>query len=910
MKRLRLLLARLRALLRRETVLHDIDKEMQFHLDMETQTHIARGLPPEEARIAALKSFGNLGRFRDLAYEVRGGGMLETLWQDMRFGARMLIKRPGFTLVAVVTLALGIGANTAIFSLVNATLLPQLPVTEPESLVYVFSGNPGSPFSNASYPDYVEFRDQNQVFDGLAAWGGITASLNSNDQTDLVTGAIVTGNFFDLLGVRAARGRLISPPDDQTPGAHPVAVISHGLWQRRFGGNPGIVGQQISLNGQAFTIIGVLPAAYKGAAQNRVDDVYVPMMMQALMRPPRAGYSGEMNPDLLKVRRNRWLWLVGRLKPSVTIEQAQASLIPITKEQERLYPDTNRNRILTLTRLVDGDPEVRGSLFSVAGLLLSVVALVLLIACANVANLLLSRASVRRKEIAVRLALGASRGRLIRQLLTESLLLSLLGGAAGLLLAVWATDVLKNAPPPPGVLPVSLDFGLDSRVLIFTLTLSALTGLVFGIAPALQASRPDLVSTLKNDSPALNHNHGRFNLRNSLVITQVALSFVLLIGAGLFLRSLWRAQAVEPGFDEDKLLTAPLNINLLRYTQAQGREFYRQAVERVEALPGVESASLARIIPLSGGSSVRSLSIEGRAGSDNSFRSEGTGTGATNENAISVSVVGPKYFQTVGIDLLKGRDFNGLDAEGSPGVVIVNETFAARHFTGEDALGKRLSVDGAQGPWREIVGIVRDSKYMTLTESLTPFAYLPLAQNHETGMTLLVRTSNDPAGLAAEVRRTVQTLERNLPLTNVRTMRELIANSLYAARMGAALIGIFGLLALLLAAVGLYGVMAYAVSQRTHEIGIRMALGAQGSDVLQLVLREGMTLVAIGAVLGIVGAVIVSRLLVSFLYGISPIDLMTFIATALVLTVVAFIANLIPARRATKVDPLIALRYE
>ncbi len=910
MKWLNILFARLRAVLRREKVIEDIDKEMRFHVEMETETYIERGLSPDEARQVALKNFGNPGRIRDIAYDIRGGGMLETLWQDVRFGARMLIKRPGFTIISVLTLGLGIGANTAIFSLINATLLRQLPVAEPESLVYVFSGNPGNPYNTASYPDYAEFRTHNQVFSGLAASGTISVSMSSNEQTDLLSGEIVSGNFFQVLGVQAALGRTLSPADDQTPGAHPVTVISHGLWQGRFGGDAGIIGRQITLNGQSFTIIGVMPANFQGIVTGRVDDIYVPMMMQAIMRPPRGGYSGEKNPDLLQVRGNRWLWLIGRLKPGVTREQAQSSLLAITKEQERLYPDTNRKRMATLTPVNDGDPEERGSLLSVAGLLMAVVGIVLLIACANVANLLLSRASARRKEIAVRLALGASRGRLIRQLLTESLLLSLLGGAAGLLLAIWAVDVLRGVPPPPGVLPVNLDFSVDGRVLFFTLALSTMTGLIFGIAPALQASRPDLVTTLKSDSPTLGQNHRRFNLRSGLVVTQVALSFVLLIGAGLFLRSLWRAQAIEPGFDQEKLLIAPLNINLLRYTRVQGREFYRQAVERVEALPGIESATLSRIVPLSGGSSIRSLLIEGRAGPDNSFRGEGGSSGGTNENAISLSVVGLKYFQTAGIGLLKGRDFSNQDTEEAPGVVIVNETFEKRHFNGQDSLGKRLSLDGESGPWREIVGVARDSKYITLGEMPAPFAYLPLAQNHETGMSLLVRTRKDPAGLAPSIGQTVQALDRNVPVTNIRPMKDLIGNSLYAARMGATLIGVFGLLALLLAAVGLYGVMAYAVSQRTHEIGIRMALGAQGSDVLRLVLREGMTLVAIGSMMGLITAMVVSRLLVSFLYGISTTDSITFLATAVVLTIVAFIANFIPAHRATKVDPIIALKYE
>ncbi len=832
---------------------------------------------------------------------------MDQLIKDLRFGIRSLLKRPGFTAIAVLTLALGIGANTAIFSVVNATLMRPLPVNDPERLVFVFNGPAGSVFS---YPDYAALRDQNNVFDGLICWGGITASLNSNDQTDLVTGAIVSGNFFDVIGVRAQLGRVFSTEDDKIPGAHPVAVISQGLWQKRFAGDPSVVGRQLLLNGNTFTVIGVLPAGFDGMQIGVVRDLYVPMMMQATMRPPRAGYSGEMNPDLLQMRSNRWLYSVGRLKPGVSAEQAQSSLALIAKQLEDAY-QVNRGRGVTVSALSESfDPTTLRQLSSVARLLMGVVGIVLLIACANVANLLLARSSARTKEIAVRLAIGATRWRIVRQLLTEGVLLATLGGAAGLLLAWWTTRSFSAAPPPTGALPLALQFSIDLRVLLFTLGLSLFAGIVFGLAPALRASRPALIPALKDDAAAFFERTRTFSIRNLLVITQVALSVVLLIAAGLFLRSLRQAQTIDPGFDSEKIVNLPLNINLLRYTRTQGREFYRQVVERVEAIPGVESASLARVAAVSGGSSVRSLLIEGRAGSNNQFRSEGAGPAPGDDQSVSSNVVGRGYFQTMGIGLLQGRDFNAQDTEDHPKVVIVNEAFVRRHFPSEDPIGRRLSFNGAEGPWREIVGVVRTSKYISLGEVPTPVAYLPLQQNHETGMTLHVRTTVDPLSVAGAIRNEVQGLERNLPLGNPERMSERVANSLYAARMGAILLAVFGGLALLLAAIGLYGVLSFAVSRRTREMGIRVALGARPGDVFRLVLRQGMTLVIVGLVLGLGVALIVTRLLASFLYGVSTTDAFTFTVIPVLLTLVALLACYLPARKATKVEPLVALRYE
>ena len=835
---------------------------------------------------------------------------MKTLWQDLRYGVRMLMKRPGLTLIATLSLALGIGANTSMFSVVNALFLRQLPVPEPGKLMFVFYGVRNSPWATVSYLNYVDYRDRNEVFSGLAAYGRITVSLNGNEQSesaDLVDGVIVTGNYFETLGARAALGRVISPEDDKTPNAHPVAVISHRLWMNRFGGAGDVVGREVTLNGHRFTVIGVMPAGFEGAEILEKSDVYAPMMMQAMVRPPRAGFSGGMNPDLLSRRSGGWLRMIGRLKPGVSIKQAQAGMTVIASQLEQAYSNENRGRIATLFPVSKIDPRGYKPLAAAAALLMSVVGMVLLIACANVANLLLARAFSRRKEIAVRLAMGASRSRLIRQLLTESILLALLGGLAGLLFAFWTIDLLKTTTPPAGVFSFNLDFGIDGRVLGFTMALSLLTGIVFGLAPALQSSRPDLLPSLKDESYSPVQSRRRFTLRNLLVIAQVALSLTLLIGAGLFLRSLWEIQSAPPGFDVDKLLTAQLRINLLRYTKQQGREFYRRVIERVESLPGVESASLARVTPISGDGRSDGFVIDGQNEQEiNDRRSRGD----DNSQAVRLNIVTPKYFQTMGVALARGRDFNARDDEGAPGVVIVNEAFARQYFFGQEPLGRRLRFGGPDAPWSEIIGVARDSKYSSLSEDFGPIAYQPVAQNHETGMTLNARAAGDPLSVAEAVRREISSIEKRLPLTDLRPMSALVASSLYPARMGAALIGVFGLLALLLAAVGLYGVISYSVSRRTREIGVRMALGARACCVLRMLLKEAMTLVAIGMVIGWGLAAALSRLIASFLFGVGAMDLVTFAATPILLAVVALAASYLPARRAMKVDPMVALRCD
>ena len=898
-----------------------IVEELSQHLEDRYNELLASGLPVDAAYHITLTEHAD---YQSLVNQLqrmerpnwadhptsdsRRNDMFGNLIQDLRYSFRVLIKSPGFALVSIISLALGIGANTAIFSLINATLIRQLPVVQPERLVYVYNGQIGSVFS---YPAYVDLRDQNKVFDGFVAWGGITASLNADQQTDVVVGAIVTGNFFQVLGVKPGLGRLISVEDDKVPGGHPVAVISSGLWQRRFGGDQNIIGRQITLNGQGFTVIGVTPSEFTGAQLGVNRDLFVPMMMQPLMRPPRAGYSGEMNPDLLKIRYNQWLSGLGRLKPGVTVEQAQAALNINAVEIGKLNNSPIQNPIFAISPVNIGDPGQRDQMVSVARLLMLVVGAVLLIACGNVANLLLVRATARQKEIAIRMAIGAQRSRLIKQFLTESVVLSVIGGAAGLFLGWIAVGALKASPPPAGALPINPNFQLDVPVLAFTLGLSLVTGIVFGLLPAIRASRPDLIPALKDETFVPPDGARRFTLRNILVIAQVALSLVLLISAGLFLRSLREANAINPGFDANKLVIAPLNINLLRYTSTRSKDFFRQVTDRVQTIPGVESASLARIVQLGiNGGSVRSLLIEGRAGEDAQLRSEGGGVRANGQDTVNSNVVTEKYFQTMGIAVLQGRDFGPQDTESSPKVIVVNEAFVNRHFPGEQAMGKRISFRGVQGPWNEIVGIVRNSKYLTIGETATPIAYLPLSQNNENGMTLHVRTSVDPSTLVAAIRLEIQSLDKNLPVNNVSTMTDSIGNSLYAARMGAILLGGFSVLAVVLAAVGLYGVMSFSVSRRTREIGIRMALGGDATSVLRMIMKDGMLMVVIGIVIGLGAAKMFTRLLGSFLYNISTTDVITFVSIPILLLVMALLACFLPARRATKIDPMEALRSQ
>jgi len=813
---------------------------------------------------------------------------METLWQDLKFGARMLLKQPGFTAVAVLTLALGIGANTAIFSWVQFFLLrgfPGVPNTS-RTVIPAFQGRAGVTTS-FSYPDYLDYRDRNSTLSGLIVSDMQPLSLSREGTSERVWGMLVSGNYFDALEVRPVCGRGFLPDEDKVPLAKPVAVISYGLWQRRFAGDPDIVGKSITLNNHSFTVVGVAPADFHGSFVGLQFDIWVPMMMQEWIRPAKG---------VLTARGNHWLDGVARLKPGVSREQAQADLNVIAKQLEKEFPNTNAGYSVVLFPLWRAPYGAVKVMSPVLMILSGLVAVVLLIACANVANLLLARASARRKEIAVRLSLGAGRGRLIRQLLTESVLLSLLGGVLGILIAFWSFDLLLAFLPTIDV-PVDLtDQSLSGNVLLFTTVLSLLTGLIFGLAPALGASRADVVTALKDESGTLGAGSSKSRLRNSLVVGQVALSLLLLICAGLLLRSLQNAESINPGFNPRNVLLATLDMYPSGYSPETGRQFYARVLERVAALPGVESVSLARRVPLGfGGSSSTSFEPEGYQPQKDEF------IWAFYNNTS------PGYFQTMQVPILKGRDFSERDADAAPRAVVINDALATRYWPGLDPIGKRIRLGGE---WLTVIGVVGNFKVRGLNEEPWPALFLSLLQYYRPDTTLHVRTKGDPAAFTPDLRAAVQTLDSNLPLSSVRTLEDHTGAATFVNRLGGSMLGVFGGLALLLAAVGVYGVVSFGVSQRTREIGIRIALGASRRDIFRLVVGQGTRLALIGISAGLALALGVTHFLEKVLFNVSARDPLTIAGVMVLLAAAALLACYLPARRAAKVDPMVALRYE
>jgi predicted permease len=923
---------RLRALFFKSKMEDELDEEVRFHLEREIEENIVRGMTPEEARYAAIRNFGGVERVKEESRDERGTRLLEELWQDLRYGARMLRKNPGFTLIAVLTLALGIGANTALFSLVDAVLLKTLPVRKPEELAlfkwakgprgisFPHKGRnnkePGTGLSvgtSFSVPAFEQMRAHTKTLSDLFAFasrGDLNVSVDG--QPEMASGQLVSGNFHTGLGVQSALGRMINSDDDQAS-ANPVAVISYRYWRRRFGLDPAVVGKTININGAPFTIVGVAsPQFYSGMEVGDSPDLALPLSLATRLDP-----SGQTQSEMTQP----WYWwvkMMGRMKPGVSLEQVCADLEGVFQQSAQAGwesmpgrpPNVGPRDLPRLRALPGGQGEIylRQSYEQPLLVMLIVVGLTLLVACANIANLLLARAVTRRQEMAVRLALGAGRLRLVRQLLAESLLLAFAGAALGWLLA-WLSKDLLLMWSPGSESRLDAEIHLDWRVFGFTAAVAVLTGLLFGLAPALRATRVDLNSALKENERG---SKGSLSVMGkSLVIAQVAVSLVLLIGAGLFIRTLHNLQSVSLGFNAENLLIFRIDPRAKGYSGEQMAPLYQRLCERIEAVPGVRSATISEFAALSG------------AGRNDPAFAEGRAPLPQNENNVFQQRVLWNYIQTMGITLLAGRGFIPQDDERAPRVAVINHTMARRFFGDENPLGKRFGFGRGENSGQiEIVGVARDSRYLEPRSDIPPIAYLPFPQVPLSMTTFTVRTAGDPTRMTAAIRAAVREVDKDLSLFAVKTQAEQMDQSLAQERFFPKLTGFFGLLALLLASIGLHGVMSYAVERRTHEIGVRMALGATRENILKRVIGQGMLLAAIGIIIGSAAAFALMRLITSnatyklarfisdFLYGVRATDPLTFVTVASLLLLVALLACYLPARRATKVDPLVALRYE
>jgi predicted permease len=923
--------------LRRDQFDRELEEEMRFHLEMKAEENLAASVSTEEARYAAQRQFGNQTLLQEVSRDMWVIRSIETLFQDLRYGIRLLIKHKGFTTVAALSLGLGIGANTAIFSLINAALLRTLPVPNPERLVFLTVAGHRGVSESFSYPLYEQFRDRTQSFSGVFASGGgsrlrmVVSEPMGGGQTESVQAEKVSGNFFSALGVTAIRGRALTDDDDRPGSPRPVAVISYGYWQRRFGLDPAAVGKTIALNDVAFTIIGITPPGFFGFEVGKSPDLWWPLQMTPQLYP---GNQSLNQPG------SEWLRLMGRLRPDRGQAQALAELEVIFQQaladraQARaarlgsVWTDAERrdflNRRIALRSGSVGWTELRRQFRQPLLILMAVVGLVLLIACANVANLLLARAATRQKEITMRLALGASRLRLVRQLLTESALLAMIGGALGLIFAYWSARLLLDYLP--GHETLSLDLDLDARVLGFTMTVSLITGVLFGLAPALRATRLDLTSALKEQAGGARIGQSRLPLDKILVVSQVALSLFLLIGAGLFTRSLQNLKGLDMGFDRENVVLFSLDLGT-GYDAARRTDLYRRLLERLETLPGTRTASLSSFGLLSNNNWSDKVIAQGY-------------TPRPDEDLICYGqIIGSRFFETMSIPLLLGRDFGSEDDQpgesnanrstvgsapeqanrrASPAapqptrrVAIINQAMARDFFSNENPIGKRFSIIGQKDQPIEIVGVVKDAKYRTLRERTPRIFYLPFFQQpSNSDTTFALRTFIQPVGLAETIRRAAQEIDPKLQVIGMRMMNDVVDRTLTQERFVAQLAGFFSLFALLLAAIGLYGMMSYAVNRRISEIGIRIALGAQAGDVVRLVMRETMLLVAIGIVIGIGAAIAFTRLISSLLFGLTPTDPLTIALASLLMIASATLAGFLPARRACRVDPMIALRYE
>ncbi|HSE41578.1 MAG TPA: ABC transporter permease [Acidobacteriota bacterium] len=807
---------------------------------------------------------------------------------DIRHGIRFLVKSPSFTFIAVLTLTLAIGMNVAIFSVFNVVLLRALPFPEPEKLVTVSATVQRENLERrgTSYPDFLNWQERNSVFSQIAAYSGESLTLNSETGAEQVQIELVSANYFQLLGIRPLKGRTFHAEEDRMPASSAVAVISFDFWKRHFGNDPSVIGRNIRLNNRDTNVIGVLPEEFSGLQGK--PEIWIPFSTLPLFQ----------QTEILNKRGVRWHEVIGRLKPGITIQQAQASMKAVTKRLEEEYPGTNEHYSVMLIPFRE---EVLGFLKSAVRILLGAVAFVLLIACVNVANLMLARTSGRQKEFAVRTALGASRTRIIRQLITESVLLGITGGISGSLLALWAIQLMKRFSPV--TLPSYVQIEIDSSVLFFTIAISFLTGFFIGLFSAIRITATDPQSSLKEAAVQSTETRSAKSLRGILVISETALALMLLIGAGLMIQSLKNKQQIPIGFKKDHLLTMILSLPEQKYSDGRSNGFTRQLIEEVEGLPSIDSVAVASNLPFAGYDSASIVTLDG--------------TQPPQSKRIYRHLISPNYFATLKVPILNGRAFTDADTEGAPETVIVSEQMARKFWPNENPVGKRIKFGQADStnPWITVAGVAAEIKHRVLINDPMldpddPDLYLPLAQRKELNLFLLVRTYRDPAAMSASVRRTIQKLDRDIPIYEIATMDELLSDETAASRFNAFLMSIFSGFALLLASIGLYGVLSYAITQRTREIGLRMALGAQRSNVFVMVLRQVIIWMALGLAAGLIGAMILSRVLTSQLYAVSPTDPATYAFLSLLLLAVAIVATCIPARRATKVDPIISLRYE
>ena len=883
---------RLRSLFHRNQVEDELDEELSYHIERQFEEHISKGMTPEDARYAALRAIGGVEQRKEECRDTRRVRWIEDLMQDLRYGLRTLRKSPGFTAVAALSLALGIGANTAIFSIVDAVLLKSLPVRNPEQLVALEAFNQRGDHSNFSYPLFERLRDRLQVFTGiLATQDGAgqmeMADTESASTTEQVAAQLVSGEYFQVLGVNAIIGRTLTAADNQTPGAHPVAVLSYAFWQRRFAGDVSIIGKSILLKAQPFTIIGVTPPAFFGEAVGQAPDIWAPLMMQPPLDRGQS-YIGDASTG--------WIRIMARLKPGVDETQARAWLA-LRLEQIKAEPDRVGRYLSKIEPFYGGRglAEFRNQYSKPLRVLMAVVGLVLLIACANVANLLLARATTRQREVTIRLAIGAGRFRLIRQFLTESVLLAAAGGAIGLLFAWWGSRLLLVLVSGDSA-PIPIDVTPNARILGFTIGISLLTALIFGLAPAMAATRQDVNAALKMTVFA----RPRPSLSRFLVVAQVALSLLLLTGAGLFVRTLRNLRTMDLGFDAENVLQVRINPQVSGYKQEQLPDLYQRLLERLNSTPGIQHASMAGSGFRNGGSRSCCISVEGYTPRPDEDRE------------VQTNRVTPGYFQTMGLPLLLGRDFTTQEAGGRqggfPNIAVINETMASYYFGKANPLGKRFGWgDSPQLTYdTEIIGVIKDANYGSLRDKTQRLIYFP-AQG---GNLLVARAAGPVATMAAAIRREIQTVDKSLELSEVSAIPQLRDQALVQERLLAELSGFFSLLALLLACIGLYGVMSYDVARRAHEIGVRMALGAQRVDIVRLVMRETTSLVVVGLIAGLGAALSTTRLIESLLYGLTPNDPLTIGLAGLLLVAVAALAGYLPARRAARLDPMVALRHE